>query len=136
MVTENTEEVNTPSAEASDELRRLDKEWVEALVKADTATLSRITADDFVFTYPLEGDSKQQFIEDVASGQLRVESLKRDRIDVYIYGSTGVLTALDTSTWDYKGHHILGYYRIIAVYSLRGGLWQLVMVQACPLAQP
>jgi len=27
-------------------------------------------ADDFVFTYPLEGDDKAQFINDVVSGEL------------------------------------------------------------------
>lgn len=119
--------------EIEQELRRMNEEWVKALVNRDAATLSRIMADDFIFNYPMEGDDKEQFISDVRSGDLSVPSMDRENVEVRIYGSTAVLTGRDTAHWIYKGRHIEGQYRTIHVYAERDGHWQLVTVQACPI---
>ena len=116
------------------ELRRMNSEWVTALLQRDTAMLARIMAPDCTFTYPLEGDGTEQFIADVASGDLAVESMTRDNVEVRIFGQTAVLTSVDTTKWLYKGHAISGYYRTINVYAAREGRWQLVAIQACPIA--
>jgi ketosteroid isomerase-like protein len=117
------------------DLRRMNREWIAALVARDITTLARIMAPDCTFTYPLEGDSTEQFISDVQSGDLKVESMTRDNVEVRVFGGTAVLTGLDTAKWTYKGHAIQGYYRIINVYAERSGRWQLVAIQACPIAQ-
>ena len=117
------------------DVRRLSGEWVAALVQRDTATLARVMARDCTFTYPLEGDGTEQFIADVSSGDLNVESMTRDNVEVRVFGQTAVLTSLDTAKWLYKGHIIEGYYRSIQVYAEREGRWQLVAIQACPIAQ-
>jgi ketosteroid isomerase-like protein len=117
------------------DVRRMNSEWVTALVQRDTATLARIMARDCTFTYPLEGDGTEQFIADVGSGDLNVESMTRDNVEVRVFGQTAVLTGVDTAKWLYKGHVIEGYYRTIHVYAERDGRWQLVAIQACPIAQ-
>ena len=48
--------------EVEQHIRQLNDEWVKALVRGDGETLNRIMADDFIFTYPLEGDDKADFI--------------------------------------------------------------------------
>jgi ketosteroid isomerase-like protein len=116
-----------------EELRQLSDQWIKALVNADRAALDLLLADDFVFAYPMDGDSKAQIIEDVDSGDLRVEYIKRSHVDVNLFGPTAVVTALDDARWNYKGHLILGHYKIMLVFSRRNDLWQLVSVQACPL---
>jgi hypothetical protein len=77
-------------------LRQLNDDWVKALVRRDSVTLDRIMADDFVFAYPMEGDDKTQFIDDVVSGDLNVQLLTRANVTVRIWGHTAVLTALDS----------------------------------------
>jgi ketosteroid isomerase-like protein len=116
------------------DVRRMSSDWVTALVNRDTETLGRIMAPDCTFTYPLEGDGREQFIADVGSGDLKVESLTRDNVEVRVFGRTAVLTGVDTAKWLYKGHSIEGYYRTIHVYAERNGQWQLVAIQACPIA--
>jgi ketosteroid isomerase-like protein len=116
-------------------VRQLNDEWVKALVRQDGQTLDRIMADDFFFTYPLEGDDKAQFISDVTSGHLKIEHISREQVNVRVFGSTAVLTARDSATWLYNGRELSGQYKIIKVFSEREGRWQLCAIQACPMQQ-
>jgi ketosteroid isomerase-like protein len=114
-------------------LRQLNDEWVKAMVRGDGETLERIMAEDFLFTYPLEGDDKAQFIDDITSGALKIEHISRGQVSVRVFGGTAVLTARDSASWIYHGRELSGQYKIIHVYSERDGRWQLCAVQACPM---
>lgn len=120
--------------EVEQRLRHFNREWVEALVQGDTATLNRLMDDRCMFTYALEGDDKAQFLDDIEAGVLKVDSLKRDNVEVQIFGSTGVLIAHDEADWHYKHNHIRGHYRTIHVYAERAGVWQIVAIQASPIS--
>jgi ketosteroid isomerase-like protein len=115
------------------QLRQMNDEWVKALVWRDSARLERIMADDFVFTYPMEGDDKTQFIDDLVSGDLNVQQLTQANLTVRIWGHTAILSALDTVQWFYKGRDFSGKYKIAQVYANRDDQWRLVSVQACPI---
>ncbi len=121
------------SIQVEQQLRQMNDDWVKAMVRRDAEALDRIMADDFFFTYPMEGDDKSQFIADVTSGDLAIEHITRDHVSVRIFGSTAVLTARDTAKWLYQGRELQGHYKIIHVYSERDSRWQLVAVQACPM---
>jgi ketosteroid isomerase-like protein len=114
-------------------LRQMNDDWVKALVRGDGATLERIMAEDFVFSYPLEGDDKAQFIGDVISGDLKIEHLSRGAVSVRVFGTAAILTARDGATWLYHGRQFSGQYKILHVYSKRDGDWKLCAVQACPI---
>jgi ketosteroid isomerase-like protein len=114
-------------------LRQMNDDWVKALVRGDGAALDRIMADDFVFSYPLEGDDKAQFIDDVTNGALKVEHITRSQLSVRVFGATAILTALDSATWLYHGREFSGQYKILHVYAERDGHWKLCAVQACPI---
>ena len=122
--------------EIEQHLRQLNDDWVKAIMRGDGETLDRIMADDFIFTYPLEGDDKAQFIGDVTSGDLKVEHISRETLGVRVFGSTAVLTARDSATWLYHGREISGHYKIIKIFAERNGQWQLCAIQACPMPQP
>ncbi len=119
--------------EVEQHLRQLNDEWVKAVVRGDGETLNRVMADDFIFTYPLEGDDKAQFIADVTSGDLKIEHITREQLSVRVFGSTAVLAARDSATWLYHGRELSGQYRVILIYSKRDDRWQLCAVQACPM---
>lgn len=116
-------------------VRQLNDDWVKAMMRRDAATLDRVMADDFFFTYPLEGDDKAQFIADVTSGDLKIEHITREQLSVRVFGNTAVLTARDSATWLYHGRELSGQYKIISVFTERDGRWQLCAVQACPMQE-
>ena len=130
-----TEPPRRSTLEIEQHVRQLSDDWVKAVVRADAAALDRIMADDFIFTYPLEGDDKAQFIADVTSGNLKVEHIKREQTSVRVFGQTAVLTARDSATWLYHGRELVDQYKNISVFTERDGRWQLCAMQACPLPQ-
>jgi len=121
--------------EIEQHIRQLNDEWVKAIVRADADTLDRILADDFFFTYPLEGDDKAQFIADVTSGDLKVAHISREQLSVRVFGTSAVLSARDSVTWLYHGRQLAGQYKIMTVYTERQGRWQMCAMQACPMQQ-
>jgi uncharacterized protein (TIGR02246 family) len=124
-----------PNFEAEQKVRQLNDDWVKALMRGDAETLNQIMADDFFFTYPLEGDDKAQFISDVTSGDLKIKHITREQVNVRVFGSTAVLTARDSATWLYHGRELSGQYKIVKIFAERAGSWQLCAIQACPMQE-
>ena len=91
-------------------------------------------AEDFLFAYPFEGDGREQFIDSVTAGEVRVEYINRENVGIRIWGNTAVLTGKDSVKWFYQGRDFSGNYKIMNVYSLRNENWQLVSVQACHIS--
>ena len=121
------------SIEVEQHLRQLNDDWVKAMMRADASALDRIMADDFYFTYPLEGDDKESVISDVTSGNLKIEHFARSHVGVRVFGKTAVLTARDSATWMYHGRELTGQYKVLVVFAERGGRWQMCAIQACPM---
>ena len=132
---DSSDQIQHPPIEVEQLIRQLNDDWVKAMVRRDSATLDRIMAEDFFFTYPLEGDDKAQFIADVTSGDLKIEHMSREQTSVRVFGSTAVLTARDSATWLYHGRELSGQYKIIQVFAERAGRWQLCAIQACPMQE-
>lgn len=129
------DQIRQSSIEVEQHVRQLNDDWVKAILRADGATLDRIMADDFFFTYPLEGDDKAQFIADVTSGDLKIEHISREQVNVRIFGSSAVLTARDSATWLYHGREFSGQYKVISVFTDRAGRWQLCAIQVCQMQE-
>lgn len=132
---DSADQAHQAAIEVEQLIRQLNDDWVKAVMRADAETLNRVMADDFFFTYPLEGDDKAQFIADVTSGDLKMQHISREQLSVRVFGGTAVLTARDSATWLYHGREISGQYKIIMVYTERDGRWQLCAFQACPMQE-
>ena len=120
--------------QAEKDIKRIGDEWVDALSRGDIDALNRIMDENCIFTYALEGEDKEQFLAEIRSGELRINSLERDNIEIRIYGATGVLTALDTADWLYKGRRIQAHYKVMHVYTEQDEGWKIVAIQASPIS--
>src|SRR5262245_5802506 len=80
-----------------EEIRKIDRERIQAQVNADAAALDRIYADDFIGIGP-SGTlrTKKDVLADFASGSLKFQSITTDDVQIRVYGNAAVETGLST----------------------------------------
>ena len=113
-----------------EEIRQLDREWGEALMRNDLEALDRIMPDGFMFTDTF-GDvlNKKEFLKVIERGELTFEILKREDAKLSVHGNTALATGRDTVRGLYKGHDVSGQYRFTNVYVEQRGRWKVVSSQ-------
>jgi ketosteroid isomerase-like protein len=118
-------------------LTQIEHDLTAALLKRNVAAIDPVIASDFVFTAP-DGkvQGKAQFINDVKSGDLALESSEISDMKVRAYGDAAVVTYATTDKGKYKGQDISGLYRWTDVFVRRAGKWQIVAGHGTPIAPP
>ena len=118
-------------------LQQLEKDWAQAFVKFDAASVERIEASDFVSTAPdgKVGD-KAQDLKDLKTGNFKAESMDVDDMKVHVYGTTAVVTGRTTiKNGKYGGQDISGQYRFTDTWVKNNGKWQVVASQGTMIKQ-
>jgi peptidylprolyl isomerase len=126
--------LQTAGAEA--ELKRLEREWFDAVVKGDAETLNRILADDFT---ALDDDgsfiNKAKMTEMSQAGLVKLDEIKSDEFKLRLYGNTAVVTGRATYIRNQKP---LGQGSHIEIWVKRAGgagrpRWQAVSWVSMPI---
>ncbi len=128
------ERVSAGSAEQA--VGQLHSEGIQALVRADTATLERMWADDYSFTNP-GGNvmNKAGYIGALKSGGLKFETLDITDTQIRVYGDAAVVTGRATVKGKGGNQDINDQIRYTSVYVKRQGQWQGVATQATRISQ-
>jgi ketosteroid isomerase-like protein len=117
-------------------LMQMEQELADAIIKGDAAPFERALADTFNFTAPDGGtQNKTQFLADLRSGALKMESTKNDDMKVQVYGDAAVVTYRSTDKGKYKDFDISGQYRWTDVFVKQKGHWQLVSTHGTRIMQ-
>jgi len=117
---------NNPKVEQ--ELRNLVRLWDEAYVKADSAALGRLLADEFAF---VGGPKKAEYLASFKSRPAdSVNSALSTDVQVQVYGDTAVLTGLDTIAGKNQGQPYVVKWLYMDVWIKRSGRWQCVKTYA------
>src|SRR4051812_12629487 len=118
------------SATASDveaTITQLERDWVAAIVKNDSARVGTLLADDFVGTSPTAHTfTKDLALQDMKSGKYGVQSMILDEITVNTYGDVAVAFSSQQETSRYNGNDVSGHYHYTDVWVKKGGEWQVV----------
>src|SRR5215471_17337946 len=121
-----------PSIE--DQLKALERRWLDACLKHDFNEMARIEADDFTITYPdgtvrtkAEEVEAQRQAADRPSDASRTSAVEDEHIRVY--GNTAVLTGVFVSSGPQQSPRATLRARYTDVYVRRGGIWQGVASQ-------
>lgn len=115
---------------AEDSVRAAETARGQALLRADTVALSRMVADEFTEVSRLGTlRTRQENIRDIASGDLRLTSVRYDSLTVRIYGNVAVLQGIADNTGAYRGFPFSGRIRYTRVFVRREGRWQAVTMQ-------
>ncbi|HZN12518.1 MAG TPA: nuclear transport factor 2 family protein [Blastocatellia bacterium] len=116
---------------------KLEGEWVEALLKADTAALERLYADDLSYTHSNGAvDTKASYLTLIREKKTVYESIDRDEIKVSVYGDAAVVTCHVVFKVKLSGQPSVINGRFIHVYAKPRGRWQMVAHQSTRLVQP
>jgi len=117
-----------------DSVRAVEVARAQALLRADTIALSRMVADEFVEISRLgQLRTKADNIRDIASGELRLTSVKYDSLTVRIYGDVAVLRGIADNTGRFRGFPFSGKIRYTRIFVRRDGRWQAVAMQQTAL---
>ena len=121
-----------------DELKKMETERSEAVIKGDTATLDKTTTDDYVLT-DVNGKAshgKAAMIERIKSGDIKITSNKLDDLAVYVYGNAAVVTGTSTVTGTMAGHSVNDQQlRFTRLWVKRNGRWMSAAFQQTAVAK-
>ena len=116
----------------ADQLRAIERQRLRALVDADIPTASRLHADDFELINPRGGTlSKEQYMRDIASGDLNYLEWEPAEIRVRLYGKSAVIryqARLIDSVKGSPGRNVRFWHTDL--YEKRKGQWQIVWSHA------
>ena len=114
----------------------LNREWNEALVRRDIASLDRLLNDDFVFTSSTGRiQNKAQYIKSIQSSDRTFESFDSVDLEVRIYGPATVVTGRAVAKIRYQNEERVNQYRYTDVWIKRQKRWRAVARQATPIDQ-
>lgn len=116
-------------------LKMLNAAWIHAYPGKDTATLSRILADDLVLINPAGVSmSKTKILSNIMSGTQRILSSKVDSVAVRMLSENiGLVTATASFTFETGGRKSTGRTCYMDVYQKRNGRWVAVAAHVTSL---
>jgi ketosteroid isomerase-like protein len=115
----------------------LNRKWMEAYTKRDTAFLDLHMSDDYVGTFP-DGTvhDKKSEIEAVASGALAITEMTPSKMTVRVYDNAAVITGQSSVKASVGGQDMSAELRFTDVWIKRGDRWQAVSSQVTRIEQP
>jgi uncharacterized protein (TIGR02246 family) len=127
----------SPAENVEQALIKLEREWAEALVKADVAALDRVMADDWSMTnWDGRTQTKAQSIAEIKSGANKFEVVSVGDIKVRVFGDAAVVTLAQTEKSQERGKDSSGRYLFTDVWVKRDGRWQAVATHGTKSEQP
>jgi ketosteroid isomerase-like protein len=129
--------VGQSQSAVAEEIRKLDRERIQAQVNADAAALDRIYADDFIGVGP-SGTvrMKKDVLSDFTSGSLKFQSITTDEVRIRVYGNAAVETGLSTMKGRDADKVVPEENRFTRVWIKQGGRWRLVANHYSNLVRP
>lgn len=116
-------------SKAEEEVRRLEREWLDAYEKNDPVAMDRIVADDFTITFP-DGSvmRKPQVLEGVKRPRREGLSVRfrTEKVESRVYGDTVILMGVVVGEYRQGEKTRVDESRYTDVYHKREGRWQVV----------
>ena len=126
---------DTGRSDDEQQIRKIEQEWLDAIVKRDTSYLDKVEASDFSITGPSGKTlSKEEDIKDTTSGETRFEKMTIDELQVRFYGDTALAHGIATVKAHTKKKDLSGKYTWTDVFVKMNGDWKAVSTQVTAIA--
>jgi ketosteroid isomerase-like protein len=108
------------------DVRKLERSWLDAYEKKDAAAMTAIVADDFTITFPDGSVQTKQQVVDSVKGNASSMKFRTENVQSRAYGDTVVLIGLVVSEWKQGEQVMSDRSRYTDTYVKRNGKWQVV----------
>ena len=121
---------------AQEEIKKVEQERNQAVLRSDTAALDRMTSNDYtIINQQGELRTKAQILDGVKSGAIKFDSRELSDLNVRVYGNTAVVTGRVTQKATENGKDTSGENRFTRVYVKEKGRWVSVALQITAVAK-
>jgi len=125
-----------PRIAAQEEIKKIEQERNQALLKHDIATLDRMTSDDYTFINQRgELRTKAEILAGFKSGNFNYEAREISDLQVRVYADTAVVTGRAKQKGVENSKDYSGDNRFTRVYAKQNGGWVSVALQVTLLAK-
>jgi ketosteroid isomerase-like protein len=131
--------VNATADRTGDEqqIRKIEQDWVDAIVKRDGEFLTKLEADDFTFTDPDGGVlDKAGDIKNTTTGDTVFDEIKIDSLKVRFYGDTAIVNGLGTIKAHANDEDLGGQCSWTDVFAKQNGQWKAVAAHVTMVEKP
>jgi len=117
-------------------LKKMERDWAQAIITADTARIRRILSPEVVLTTP-EGTvlNREEDLAELAKGEFKADEFEAVDMQVKVYGDCAVVTGRTNVKGKYKGQDVHDQFRWTDTFVRRSGRWWIVASQATPIAK-
>jgi hypothetical protein len=121
---------NTSNKSAAEEIRLLEEDRNQAILRGDAAALERMTSDDYTFV-TLRGEmvTKAEIVRNFRSGAAKYQSREISDLNIRVYDNSAVVTGRAIQKGMENGKDYSGDYWFTRVYVKQGGHWISVALQ-------
>jgi uncharacterized protein (TIGR02246 family) len=125
---------------AEEEVRKLERQWLDAYEQSDAVAMERIVADDFTITFPNGGmQTKPQLLAMVRASRRANRPRMRfytDGVQSRAYGDTVILVGRVTTEHERDGKTVKEQSRYTDTYVRVGGRWRVVASHLSNVEEP
>jgi ketosteroid isomerase-like protein len=123
--------------ESRHEIDQLEDNWRDAILKANTAQMAVLLADDYLAITPSGTlQTKDQTLSNLRDGHMRLTALEMSDRKVRFYGTTALVTSVADVTGTTGDGDLTGSYRYTRVYVRNPqGAWKIVSFEASKIRE-
>lgn len=127
-------------SKAEQEVRKLEREWLDAYEQFDSTAMDRIVADDFTITFPNgEMQTKPQLMASIKAPRKESQPSNKfstEEVQSRAYGDTVILIGRVITQYQREGKTIREQSRYTDTYVKRNGRWQVVASHLSNISEP
>jgi ABC-type phosphate/phosphonate transport system substrate-binding protein len=113
---------------------KADNERFTAMLKADTAALEKLLADELSYTHSnAQVQDKAAFISDIKTGKIKYLTIEATDQKARVFGTTAIVTGGASVHVVQNGNDLTFKIRYTNTHLNRGGAWQMVAWQSTRL---
>ena len=119
-------------------VKKIEQEMLDGILKSDTSPAEKYLTGDYLGIGP-DGvtQNKSEFLSDIKSGALKLESSKYSDMKVQVGDADmAVVVYRSDDKGTYRGKDVTGQYRWLDVFVKRDGKWQIAIDQGTQIAKP